>query len=42
MKLLKELHKEAKNTIILITHDKNVAKYADTTYELNKNSLDII
>lgn len=39
MKLLKKLHKETKNTIILITHDLSVAQYADKIYELNKNSL---
>ena len=34
MKILKKLHSEAKNTIILITHDRQIAKYWDTIYEL--------
>lgn len=39
MTLLTKLHKETKNTIVLITHDINIAKYADKAYELKNNSL---
>lgn len=42
MKLLQDLHKETKNTIILITHDMWVAKYANKTYRLQDNTLNLI
>lgn len=34
MDLILELHKKIKNTIVLITHDDEVAKMADKTYKL--------
>lgn len=42
MKLLKDLHKETKNTIVLITHDMWVAKFANKTYRLENNTLNLI
>jgi ABC-type lipoprotein export system ATPase subunit len=36
MELILKLHKEIKNTIVLITHDDEVAKMADKIYKLNK------
>jgi ABC-type lipoprotein export system ATPase subunit len=36
--LIKDLHQEVKNTIILITHDMEIAKQASLCFELiNKN-----
>jgi putative ABC transport system ATP-binding protein len=42
MGLLKDLHKETKNTIVLITHDMAVAKFANKIYRLEDNSLNLI
>ena len=42
MDILTSLHTETKNTIILITHDLEVAKYANKQYELKNNSLHLI
>jgi len=39
MQLIATLHKESKNTIAMITHDKEIAKQADTIYTLKNNSL---
>lgn len=42
MDLLKNMHKETKNTIILITHDMWVAKFANKVYRLENNTLNLI
>lgn len=42
MGLLKDLHKETKNTIVLITHDMTVAKFANKIYRLEDNTLNLI
>lgn len=42
MNLLKNMHKETKNTIILITHDMWVAKFANKVYRLENNTLNLI
>lgn len=34
MDLMKSLHEEVDNTIIMITHDRDIAAYADTLYKL--------
>jgi putative ABC transport system ATP-binding protein len=34
MELMKDLHTEVNNTIIMITHDRDIADYADTLYLL--------
>lgn len=39
MDILQTLHKETKNTIILITHDMQVAEYADKIYTLENKQL---
>lgn len=39
MDVLQTLHKETKNTIILITHDMQVAEYADKIYTLENKQL---
>lgn len=39
MEILTNLHKETKNTIILITHEKSIAKYANKIYKLEEKSL---
>ena len=39
MDLIRELHEETKNTIIMITHDRDIAGYADTIYRLNGGAL---
>lgn len=39
MEILTNMHKEAKNTIILITHDKKVASYANKAYEIKDRDL---
>lgn len=41
MQLLKDLHAETKNTIILITHDHELAHFADATYELSDGNLQL-
>lgn len=38
-KLIKKLHKETSNTIIMITHDTDIAKIADKIYYLEDNFL---
>jgi ABC-type lipoprotein export system ATPase subunit len=40
MDLIINLNKKTKNTIIMITHDLNIAKLADNTYELKDYWLD--
>jgi ABC-type lipoprotein export system ATPase subunit len=35
MELILTLHHETKNTIIMITHDRDIANYADITYRLH-------
>lgn len=37
--LIKKLHEESGNTIIMITHDMEIAKMADKSFFLEKNSL---
>ncbi len=39
MELIRTLHDETKNTIIMITHDTGIAHYADTTYRLSGGKL---
>lgn len=39
MEILKNLHKETKNTVLLITHDSDIASYANKIYELQSNNL---
>lgn len=39
MKLIKKLHKETWNTIIMITHDSEVAKVSEKTYKLSNYKL---
>lgn len=39
MELMKELHAEVSNTIIMITHDRNVAGYAESLYLLQDYTL---
>ncbi|MCH2188594.1 ABC transporter ATP-binding protein [Candidatus Gracilibacteria bacterium] len=38
MDLIAELHKKVGNTIVMITHDPEVAELADTTYTLKNNT----
>lgn len=42
MELLSNMHRETKNTIILITHDMWVAKFANKVYRLQDNTLNLI
>ena len=39
MNLIKKLHKDSKNTIVMITHDLEIAKIADKSFFLEKHSL---
>ena len=39
MELITELHRETGNTIIMITHDRDIAGYADETYRLHGGQL---
>jgi putative ABC transport system ATP-binding protein len=39
MDLIAELHKKTNNTIIMITHDDEVAKIADSVYKMQDYSL---
>jgi putative ABC transport system ATP-binding protein len=39
MELITELHGETENTIIMITHDRDIAGYADRTYRLHDQRL---
>jgi putative ABC transport system ATP-binding protein len=41
MELIRELHHETENTIIMITHDRDIAGYADQTYRLHGGRLAI-
>jgi ABC-type lipoprotein export system ATPase subunit len=42
MELLKDLHQETKNTVILITHDMSVAQFANKVFRLENNTLKLI
>lgn len=42
MKLLTDLHNETQNTIIMITHDHDIAAFAQKTYELKNNTLNLL
>jgi putative ABC transport system ATP-binding protein len=39
MELIRTLHDETKNTIIMITHDRGIADHADGTYRLSRGTL---
>jgi putative ABC transport system ATP-binding protein len=39
MQLISELHRETGNTIIMITHDRDIAAHADMTYRLHGGTL---
>lgn len=39
MELIRTLHEETKNTIIMITHDKGIASHADQIYRLSSGEL---
>jgi putative ABC transport system ATP-binding protein len=39
MELLSQLHAEVDNTIIMITHDEHIARYADDVYFLDSEVL---
>lgn len=39
MDLINSLHKKTKNTIVMITHDDDVAKISDTVYKMNDFNL---
>lgn len=39
MELIRELHEETKNTIIMITHDRGIAEHADMIYRLSNGTL---
>ena len=39
MELIRTLHEETKNTIIMITHDKGIANHADSVYRLSGGML---
>lgn len=39
MELIRTLHEETKNTIIMITHDKGIASHADSVYRLSGGEL---
>lgn len=39
MELIRTLHEETKNTIIMITHDRGIASHADSLYRLSKGEL---
>lgn len=39
MQLIRTLHEETKNTVIMITHDKGIASHADLTYRLHSGKL---
>jgi ABC-type lipoprotein export system ATPase subunit len=42
MDLIWELHKKTKNTIIMITHDDEVAKITDRVYKMNNYWLTLV
>ena len=39
MELIRSLHEETKNTIIMITHDRGIAGHADRVYRLSGGEL---
>lgn len=39
MELIRDLHEETKNTIIMITHDRGIAEHADSIYRLSNGVL---
>ncbi len=39
MELIRDLHEETKNTIVMITHDKGIAEHADSIYRLSNGAL---
>jgi ABC-type lipoprotein export system ATPase subunit len=39
MQLMLELHEEVNNTIVMITHDQQIANYADHLYFLDSQTL---
>jgi ABC-type lipoprotein export system ATPase subunit len=39
MELIRTLHEETKNTIIMITHDRGIAEHADMLYRLRSGEL---
>ena len=39
MDLISSLHKKTKNTIVMITHDDEVAKISDIVYKMNDFNL---
>ena len=41
MELMTSLHKEVRNTIVMITHDPLIARYADKTYYFEEQSLQL-
>lgn len=41
MELIRALHEETGNTIIMITHDKGIASHADMVYRLSGGELKI-
>jgi len=41
MELMMQLHKQVSNTIVMITHDKDIAAYADTTYMFHEHALSV-
>ena len=41
MELIRTLHEETKNTIIMITHDRGIASHADMVYRLAGGALQI-
>lgn len=42
MHLITDLHRETNNTIIMITHDPDIAGFADMTYRLHGGALELI
>ncbi len=42
MNILTDLHKETWNTIVMITHDTDIANFAQKTYELKNNTLHLV
>lgn len=41
MELIRTLHEETKNTIIMITHDRGIAGHADRIYRLSGGNLSL-
>jgi len=42
MELILTLHHETKNTIVMITHDRDIAGYADVTYRLHNGQIHVV